>query len=359
MAAELLSLVDMLRSLSSLCAATLLVAACTDAPEDDTEVTDEDDGGRADAKDSPDNPLYPSGNKTRYPIILLHGFAASPQTPNGFKMDVAKALCDDGHAVFLPTLPPFAHSDVRSMHLAKIVDQVLEGATDICGRKPDKLPEKVNIIAHSMGGIDARFLVQRGYDHRVAAIVTISSPHRGSAMADLMLRAGAWKDRALGDVGAAAIAKLGELIGRALPTDPSGVGPDIEGAFQTMLTTQEFDLSVPAGVYAESWAGLSNIGGILTLSDDDACEDKMSMFSSRWRRHIMSLLLAPIAVVVADELHAVPNDGMVQVERAKWGTFRGCIPADHADQVGAFGVIQFDHVRFARNRAFELAAFGY
>ena len=31
---------------------------------------------------------------------------------------------------------------------------------------------------------------------------------------------------------------------------------------------------------------------------------------------------------------ALPNDGLVTVESARWGTFMGSIPADHLDQVG-------------------------
>ncbi len=338
--------------------AALSTGACTDAPSEEHAPAD-DDGGKADRADSPDNPLVPAGTNTKHPIILVHGFAASPQF-NGFTEDVAWALCADGHSVFLPTLPAFASSDTRSRHLASVVDSILAGATDFCGRTPaeDQRPTKVNIIAHSMGGVDSRYLVQRGYADRVASVISISSPHRGSGMADLMLRVGAWKDRSLGSVGGTALMKLGEFIGHVLPSDPSGLGPDLEGAFRTMLTVQAFDLSVPAGVRAESWAGLSNIAGILNPQDAAACEHKMSTFSRWYKRHVMAIVLKPIAIVVAEELRAIPNDGLVQVERAKWGTFRGCIPADHADQVGAFGVLQFDHIRFVRNRAFELAAFG-
>lgn len=33
-------------------------------------------------------------------------------------------------------------------------------------------------------------------------------------------------------------------------------------------------------------------------------------------------------------LDGAPNDGMVRVRDAHWGTFLGCIPADHLDEVG-------------------------
>ena len=45
--------------------------------------------------------------------------------------------------------------------------------------------EPVNLIAHSMGGLDARYLISRlGMADQVRSLTTISTPHRGSFMAD-------------------------------------------------------------------------------------------------------------------------------------------------------------------------------
>jgi triacylglycerol lipase len=46
--------------------------------------------------------------------------------------------------------------------------------------------KRVNVIAHSMGGLDARFAIARlGLAEHVASLVTIGSPHRGTPLADL------------------------------------------------------------------------------------------------------------------------------------------------------------------------------
>ena len=111
-------------------------------------------------------------------------------------------------------------------------------------------------------------------------------------------------------------------------------------------------------VRIESWAGLSNVAGIPNAQDTGACENKMSLFPNAVTRHKMAVLLKPIAYVVAHRFDLRPNDGLVQVASAKFGTFRGCVPADHADEVGAFPHPRFDYIRFLRNRAFELAANG-
>jgi hypothetical protein len=57
------------------------------------------------------------------------------------------------------------------------------------------------------------------------------------------------------------------------------------------------------------------------------------------------------------------HDAMISVESSQWGNFRGCIPADHASEVGAFaiphveldGATGFDAVEFYRYIATELA----
>src|SRR5205807_7832161 len=49
--------------------------------------------------------------------------------------------------------------------------------------------EPVHVFGHSMGGLDARYLIARlGMAGRVLSLTTIATPHRGSAFADWGLR---------------------------------------------------------------------------------------------------------------------------------------------------------------------------
>jgi hypothetical protein len=57
------------------------------------------------------------------------------------------------------------------------------------------------------------------------------------------------------------------------------------------------------------------------------------------------------------------NDGVATVAGTKHGVFRTCIPADHMDEVGQVQdtfdpTTGWDHLRFYRDVAFELAARG-
>jgi triacylglycerol lipase len=49
--------------------------------------------------------------------------------------------------------------------------------------------EKVNIIAHSKGGIDSRYFIWKyGSENQVASLTTVSTPHHGSEIADLIFK---------------------------------------------------------------------------------------------------------------------------------------------------------------------------
>jgi triacylglycerol lipase len=59
-----------------------------------------------------------------------------------------------------------------------------------------------------------------------------------------------------------------------------------------------------------------------------------------------------------------PTDGMIEVKRAKWGLFRGCLPADHYDVIGQIAhttrdpITGFDAPRFYRWLVSDLAKRG-
>jgi triacylglycerol lipase len=69
-------------------------------------------------------------------------------------------------------------------------------------------------------------------------------------------------------------------------------------------------------------------------------------------------LLAATASIISNNVSPPPtNDGLVTVGSARYGTFLGCIPADHLDEIGQIGGQNpgagnpFDHVQFYRDLA--------
>ena len=77
-----------------------------------------------------------------------------------------------GAEVHCARVPPLAPIQVRAQRLAEMV-RALDAP-------------RVNLVAHSMGGLDARYAISRlGLADRVASLVTIGTPHRGTPVADL------------------------------------------------------------------------------------------------------------------------------------------------------------------------------
>src|SRR5690606_21994510 len=110
------------------------------------------------------------------------------------------------------------------------IDAALAGAPDACGNVPARLPAAVNLFAHSMGGLDSRFLISSlGYGDRVASLTTLSTPHRGTAVADMALGLTESLDTD-------ALASLGELLARTVDT-PSTLDPDLRAAFGALAET--------------------------------------------------------------------------------------------------------------------------
>jgi len=218
--------------------------------------------------------------KLRYPLVLAHGLAgfreiAVAGVRREYFRGVPVRLTELGAQVHLPKLSPFASVPERAKQLAEAVS-----AIDA---------KKVNLIAHSLGGLDARYALSRlGLAPRVASLITIGTPHHGTPVADFGTSLGA-------KLGLKAIAET--------------LGLDVSVFFA--LTTEEmkrFNAEVPdaRGVW---YASLVARGG----------------------RGMNPLLLAPHAVL---ERKAGPNDGIVPASSQRWGEVIAEVEADHWAQIG-------------------------
>lgn len=302
----------------------------------------------------------PSGVPTVYPILLAHGFNTS--TTNFWRFnDVDVALREDGHTVALGSVPPFDTPMVRATYLAEQVDALLA----------ETGAERVNLICFSQGGIDCRYLVSPdglGYGDRVASLSTLSSPHHGTYVADATVALLPDADGAVGRLVDAIAGWYGETFSE-LAADSHFVG-----AMESMSEARMVEFNATVGdhpdVYYQSWAGFSYVGGLPNPREsiEDVCRDADGVTRILWhegKRDVMDPLLVGGAAFTAHGTDLRPNDGVSTVESAHWGVFRGCIPADHLDQVGQIRDrtpdrrTGFDYLRFYRNLAFELAAMGY
>jgi triacylglycerol lipase len=259
-----------------------------------------------------------SGTRHCWPIVLVHGFPGFRKLgPIDYFYKVPDRLRAAGFDVLVTQETPIQTIEARAQQLN---DQIL-------ARWPDPR-SKVNVIAHSMGGIDARdAIVRLGLGSRVASLTTISAPHRGTAISDV----------SFGLLPGPLVDATNLLIG--------GLGWDVTGGKQlsTWYMTTTFDPATPDDprVAYFSWAGVATPGG---LGGNVGLLD--AWFLPTWP--------------VLESLQG-PNDGLVAVASARWGDFRGTIPADHLQEMGQpVGLTPgFDHELFYERWAIELEARGF
>ncbi len=113
-------------------------------------------------------------------LVLVHGYLGAwpwlywlPMRPTWREL---KAL---GCRVVLADLPSTGRVEVRARRLGAIVRRLS--------------PKKVIVVAHSMGGIDARYAVWRYDPHNlIKAVITINTPHLGTPLAEWAIERGSF-----------------------------------------------------------------------------------------------------------------------------------------------------------------------
>jgi pimeloyl-ACP methyl ester carboxylesterase len=108
------------------------------------------------------------------PVVLLHGFI-------------------DNRSVFVllrRSLAQHGRRQVESLNYSPLTCDI-RTAAELLGRHIEEICERtgsreVDIVGHSLGGLIARYYVQRlGGDLRVRTLVTLGTPHSGTAVAPL------------------------------------------------------------------------------------------------------------------------------------------------------------------------------
>lgn len=232
---------------------------------------------------------------TKYPVVLVHGMMVKdfPFWP-AFR-GITDFLRKQNVTVYVSNQDGLG---TVATNAAQLKDEILEIL-----QKEDC--EKVNIIAHSKGGVDARFMISRlGMAEHVASLTTLSTPHHGSGLSAKLLQMPAFL--------AKTIAFFSNLFYRILGDRQ----PDILrlGQELTKEAMEDFNKTVPnaPSVYYQS-------------------------FSSTAPHKKAFLRFIPYQISRYCEQD--DTDGMVAVKSSQWGNYRGSISAelDHFKMVGVYG----------------------
>lgn len=288
-----------------------------------------------------DVPLMMDEPQTLWPTVLAHGMGGFDEFgPLEYWVGVEEALWEAGYPVYTAVVDPLNGSDVRAEQLREFVDHV----------RACTCAQKVNIIGHSQGGIDARVLVNAmGYGPWVGSVSTIATPHRGSIVADQLLGIMPIQAEGLIDM-------LGWLVSEIYtdPIEEVSVKKALLWVSQTHLTQFAKDYPDDPEVTWYSYAGRAGI----TSDGKPECEDA-ALPNPKLKAPMNAPLLAGWTVLGGFE--GIDNDGLVTVESARWGVFRGCVPADHIQEIGMFiGTPKlFDHLAFFEDHMAFLSNEGF
>lgn len=116
--------------------------------------------------------------QTRYPILMVHGVFFRDFRFFQYWGRIPKELVRNGACVYYGNQQSAASVAANGEELAERIREIV--AKTGC--------EKVNIIAHSKGGLDCRYAISKmGVAPLTASLTTINTPHRGCLFADYLL----------------------------------------------------------------------------------------------------------------------------------------------------------------------------
>ncbi len=265
----------------------------------------------------------------KFPILMVHGMGFRDYKHLNYWGRIPKTLSDMGCQIYYGNQDSNAAIETNAAKVAERIQEVLT----------ETKSEKINIIAHSKGGLDVRAAIcEYQLDDVIASVTTISTPHHGSKTVDALLR--------FPDIFVKIVGACTDLVFKFL----GDKSPDSYQVFHSFTTTKakEFNLKYPASdkIFCQSYAFVMK-----------------NIFSDLF-------LWFPYLVI---RLAEGENDGLLCPDSVKWEHFRGIVRSNshrgisHCDEVdmrrhrftGKDGDGVSDIVEFYRNVVRELAERGY
>ena len=258
--------------------------------------------------------------KTKYPLVFAHGMggwirAGTDELGVDYWYQILPDLARNGANAWATRVSPFNSSEVRGEQLLQQVDEILA----ITGAN------KVNLLGHSHGGHSIAY-VSNIAPAKVASATAISSPLKGSPVADLILSAqGTPLEQPLVSLinfGSQAIVWAQQQDPNSLPHDALAAGISLSQAGSKTFA-QKYTLGMPKSACGEG-----------------AAIDNGIYFYSFSGNSTLTNILDPDSVLAATGLlMQAPNDndGLVSRCSAKYGkTIRDNYNWNHLDVINQF-----------------------
>ncbi|MDR2193376.1 MAG: hypothetical protein LBP19_02775 [Treponema sp.] len=240
----------------------------------------------------------------KYPVLLIHG-AGFRDTILGiinYWGRIPKYLENHGVVVYHGGTDAWGTIENNADKLKQKVLQIKEA----CNK------EKVNIIAHSRGGLEARYLINElQMANSIASLTTISTPHRGVKIMNICF----YIPMPLYKFAAFFVNVWSKIMGDKKP--------DFYNSSLALSERRcaEFNKKYPnkENIYYQSYAA------------------KLKYFFSDLFFGILYLLLS-----ITDG----ETDGLCPVESAKWGDFKGTITTEGIWGISHAGIVDFYRIKY-------------
>lgn len=229
------------------------------------------------------------------PVLLCHGFGAMGNMgKKGLLHDIGMMYRMRGILAFAPNIVPYGRIETRAEAWKTAMEEIRRQT----GNQP------LDVIAHSMGGLDIRYAIHHlGAHAYINRLVTVSTPHRGTYLADFMLRT---PDTVLKH-----LADLTNWFGNSVhPDTPS----DVLGALEQLTreyVEHRFNPDCPDHPEVEYYSVTASAGEGTGVS--------------------ISPLLIPFNKRIYEQQGV--NDGYIPVSSAVWGRVIGETQLSHPEQI--------------------------
>ncbi len=239
--------------------------------------------------------------KTKYPILMVHGVFFRDSEHLNYWGRVPAELIKNGATIYYGGQESAGDVKTCAMQLKKAIVNCLQ----------ETGADKVNIIAHSKGGLDSRYCISMlGMAPYVASLTTINTPHHGCEFAEYLMNKAPEKLR---NTVASAYNKGARLAGDTNPDFVKAVTDLTKAGVETLNKEMAPMESQFNGIYTQSFGSKLN----------RATSGKFPLnMSYHFVKHFDGF-----------------NDGLVGEESFKWGsdyhflTNRGLRGISHADMI--------------------------
>ncbi|MDZ7771995.1 MAG: hypothetical protein U5K31_04545 [Balneolaceae bacterium] len=231
----------------------------------------------------------------QHPVLLCHGYGAIASLVKPSPLyDVALLMRTHGVKAFAPNIVPYAKIETRAQRWVQVIEDLVERTG----------MSKWNVVAHSMGGLDMRYAISKLEARRhVASLTTVSTPHRGTSLAELTLRT----PEAIRDKLAEFLDWMGDQVYPGIKSDSIGSAEQLTRAY----VRERFNPEVPDVPDIAYYSYSAGVGKGTT--------EPINMISRYQNNHIF-------------EEEGI-NDGMVSVASARWGKHISTGRLSHMEQM--------------------------